>query len=130
MASIAGRYAKFRGSRGFLVGLVVFVSIWLTFHFFFGFDTGFGELNTILSTEASVSLAFFTMVSDVQSEWVRTIIVEIKEMGKAVLDISYAQKEVLVSTSNSVDLLFNEVAELKKQLTEITQTLDSLRGGD
>lgn len=127
MASLAGRYAKFRGSRGFLLGLVVFVGIWLTFHFIFGFDTDFGELNTILSTEASVSLAFFTMVSDVQSEWVKTIIVEIKDMGQAVLDISYAQKEVLVSTSNSVDLLFSEVDMLKKQLAEMSETLAVLR---
>lgn len=119
MASLASTYAKFRGSRGFLFGLVVFVGSWLVFHFIFGFDSDFGELNTILSTEASISLAFFTMVSDAQSEWVNRIILEIREMGAAGLDVSKAQRDVMLSTSKTVEELAVEVAALKQQLNAL-----------
>ncbi len=69
MADVASIYSKFRGSRTFLVGLVTFVAAWLTIHFIHHqFDPDFGELNTLLSMEASISLAFFTMVADKQAQ--------------------------------------------------------------
>lgn len=58
-------YAKFRGSAIFLWGLLGFIGIWLSiFHGLLKFDPDFGIINLILSSEASVSLAFFAMMQE------------------------------------------------------------------
>lgn len=102
MPDFAKFYAAFRGSKGFLVGLVVFIGIWLSYHFTTGFDTEFGLLNTILSSEASVSLAFFTMLSDRQdraqrkhAEALEHMVADIHQIGQATLAMAEAQRDVL-----------------------------------
>jgi|ERR1700744_4460819 len=61
-------YSKFRGSSWFL-GLLIFTcTFWLTMHWLVGMDRDLGGLNIFLSFEASISLAFFTMVNDSQTE--------------------------------------------------------------
>jgi uncharacterized membrane protein len=59
-------YVKFRGSVWFLVILVVFCAAWMAIHWITKFDPDLGLLNIVLSFEASLSLAFFAMVSEFQ----------------------------------------------------------------
>lgn len=59
-------YVKFRASAWFLAILVSTCVLWLTLHFMYGFDKDLGGLNIFLSFEASISLAFFAMVSEFQ----------------------------------------------------------------
>lgn len=61
-------YSRFRGSSWFLGILVATCTLWLSSHWLFGMDKDLGGLNIFLSFEASISLAFFTMVNDAQSE--------------------------------------------------------------
>jgi len=61
-------YSKFRGSTWFLGILVAVCTFWLTSHWLLGMDKDLGGLNIFLSFEASISLAFFTMVNDAQAE--------------------------------------------------------------
>jgi len=84
MPNFAQIYASFRGSKNFLIGLSAFVACWLTFHFTLGYDKDFGALNTILSTEASISLAFFTMVADRQAEHQKETLRTLLTMSKAI----------------------------------------------
>jgi hypothetical protein len=66
--NFAKLYSKFRGSTWFLGLLVGACTFWLTAHWLFGMDKDLGGLNIFLSFEASISLAFFTMVNDSQAE--------------------------------------------------------------
>ena|ERR1700679_3474786 len=61
-------YAKARGSKTFLYGLMGFILAWLAVSSITGFDTDHGLINLILSAEASVSLAFFAMMGEKQDE--------------------------------------------------------------
>lgn len=67
MPNFAKIYSKFRGSTWFLGLLVTTCSTWLATHWLLGMDKDLGGLNIFLSFEASISLAFFTMVSDSQT---------------------------------------------------------------
>lgn len=67
MPDLARWYAHLRGSPAFLLILMGFVGAWLALHYLLGVDKDFGALNLCLSTEASVSLAFFTMTGERQS---------------------------------------------------------------
>lgn len=109
MPNVATIYSKFRGSKGFLIGLATFIGLWMTFHFLFGFDTDFGDLNTILSTEASVSLAFFTMVSDKQASIEKLIIEEIRRIGASTLEIAIAQRAVTELIIKKLDQILEKV---------------------
>lgn len=64
--NFAKLYSKFRGSTWFLGLLMVTIGLWLAAHWILGLDRDLGGLNIFLSFEASVSLAFFTMVNDAQ----------------------------------------------------------------
>lgn len=110
MPDLAVLYATFRGSKSFLVGLVGFVGIWLTFHFIVGFDADFGALNTILSTEASVSLAFFTMVSDRQS---RTQQKQAQAMAEVLVDVR-TMAESLLTIADGERCVYDEIIRLLK----------------
>lgn len=59
-------YAQVRGGKAFLIGLMTYCGIWLTFHYVKGWDADFGTYNMILSTEASVSLAAFAAIGEKQ----------------------------------------------------------------
>lgn len=64
-SNLAHWYAKFRGSATFLWGLLLFIVGWLVFvHHILGLDKDFGIINLLLSSEASVSLAFFAMMQE------------------------------------------------------------------
>lgn len=80
-------YAKFRGSSVFLIGLLAFIGLWLAASTWFNFDRDHGLINLILSSEASVSLAFFAMMqeqTDAQHAEVMTAIKEMLEASKKV----------------------------------------------
>lgn len=62
----ARAYTQFRGSKIFLGLLILMVAGWLGAHWLFGLDPDFGGINLFLSAEASLSLAFFTIVSAMQ----------------------------------------------------------------
>jgi len=64
--NFAQLYAKARGSKTFLYGLLSFIFAWLAVSRATGFDADHGLINLILSAEASVSLAFFAMMGDKQ----------------------------------------------------------------
>jgi uncharacterized membrane protein len=61
---LAKTYAKLRGSAGFLIGLVAFITVWLVGSKILGMDKDHGMINLILSAEASISLAFFAMLQE------------------------------------------------------------------
>lgn len=62
----ASVYAKARGSKWFLIGLVLFVISWLSMSYLSGFDKDHGLINLCLSAEASISLAFFALLNEQQ----------------------------------------------------------------
>lgn len=118
MGNFAAAYATFRGSKTFLIGLLAIVACWLTSHFLTGFDDGFGLLNTFLSIEASISLAFFTMMGDAQSREqakqtaeLERAVNEILRIGAACLDVAQTQRDILREHSDELDTL---VAALKQ----------------
>ncbi len=84
--NLATWYAKFRGSATFLWGLLGFIALWLTvLHGMLKFDPDFGIINLILSSEASVSLAFFAMMqeqTDIQHSEVMNAIKSMLEQAK------------------------------------------------
>ncbi len=67
---IAGAYARFRGSRLFLIVLTAVILFWVIWNSIPGlphFDgDGFGRLNLLLSSEASISVALLIMANDKQ----------------------------------------------------------------
>lgn len=92
--NFASIYSKFRGSTWFLLILLGIMMIWLTFHFLLGTDRDLGGLNLFLSFEASVSLAFFTMVSDAQTaeskkqtDRIEQVLQRMDERDKKVLEV-------------------------------------------
>ena len=64
--NFAQLYAKARGSKAFLFGLMAFIIAWLVISQLTGLDADHGLINLILSAEASVSLAFFAMMGEKQ----------------------------------------------------------------
>lgn len=64
----ARAYARFRGSRNFLLGLAAFIAAGLAAHFVLGWDADFGALNLLLSMEASLSVALLMMWNERQDE--------------------------------------------------------------
>jgi len=81
-------YAKFRGSSTFLIGLLVFIFGWLALHYIFSWwDRDLAGINIILSSEASVSLAFFAMMqeqTDLQHSEVMNAIKQMLEQSQKV----------------------------------------------
>jgi hypothetical protein len=61
-------YTRFRASKIFLLGIVLLIASWLGFHWFFGIDQDLGGINLFLSAEASVSLAFFAIVTELTEQ--------------------------------------------------------------
>lgn len=81
-------YSKIRGSAAFVIFLCLFVGGWLTIHHTTGFDPEFGMLNLFLSTEASISLAFFTMMGDKQDAANKRAIDELTDTVESVQAMS------------------------------------------
>jgi uncharacterized membrane protein len=79
--NLARWYAKFRGSATFLWGLCGFVLFWLiVIHGFLGYDKDFGIINLLLSSEASISLAFFAMMQEQTDMHHAELMLAIKDM--------------------------------------------------
>lgn len=85
--NVAKTYAKFRGSTWFLLGLTGLICCSLLAHFLFGFDKDFGITNLFLSAEASLSLAFFTMLSDQQDAKFEAMLQQMQNNDQKVLEI-------------------------------------------
>jgi uncharacterized membrane protein len=91
---LAKTYAKLRGSSGFLIGLVLFVILWLSSTVITGFDKDHGLINLCLSAEASISLAFFAMLqersdaaSKAQMDIIEQILKKMNERDQQMLEI-------------------------------------------
>lgn len=109
---LARTYAALRGSPIFLLLLASFVTAWLGAHHIWGFDPEFGMLNMCLSIEASVSLAFFTMVGERQSqtqlkqtEALTSVVNDIKLMSASIIEVANAQKAVLETHTQVLETL-------------------------
>lgn len=121
MANYAQLYARFRGSKAFLVGLCGFVAIWLGFHFVFGIDKDMGELNFMLSLEASVSLAFFSMLSDAQDSAQREIVNDIRRIGEATLNMAEAQRDMLADHTALLKAMRDHDKQVLEALTSVLE---------
>jgi uncharacterized membrane protein len=118
MPDFARIYATFRGSKAFLVGLVTFVFTWITLHFVFGIDPEFGMLNLFLSSEASISLAFFTMLSDRQDQHANAQGEALAKMLAALLTIAESQRDMLRDHAEVLRALREGDERLLKVLTK------------
>jgi hypothetical protein len=85
-SQFAQLYARMRGSRSFLIGLCVIVFTWLGFSLWTGFDKDHGLLNLFLSFEASISLAFFAVVSEMQYRVLVELLETIKKEEDVILE--------------------------------------------
>jgi hypothetical protein len=85
--NVAQFYAKARGSKWFLIGLLGIIATWLTVSNLTGFDKDHGLINLFLSAEASLSLAFFTLLNDKQNEKFEQILQAIQNQDKQLLDV-------------------------------------------
>ena len=65
-SKLASAYTKLRGSKLFLGGLIALISGWVAAHFIYHLDPDWGGLNLILSSEASIALALYTMIAMIQ----------------------------------------------------------------
>jgi low affinity Fe/Cu permease len=115
MPNFANMYAAFRGSKTFLVALGAFVAMWLMLHWLDGFDSDFALLNTVLSIEAAVAMAFFTMVSDKQndaqvsqSNELEAAVDEIERIGQASLDVAVAVRQILEENTKLLGQLITD----------------------
>lgn len=88
MVNPAAWYSKIRGSAAFVLFLGLFIGTWLAIHYTTGFDQEFGMLNLFLSTEASISLAFFTMMGDKQDAANKRAIDELTDTVESVQAMS------------------------------------------
>lgn len=117
-------YAKARGSKAFLIALCTFVGGWLTLSGITGFDADHGLINLFLSLEASISLAFFTMVSDKQTEAQNRIIEDIHRLGRAILTMAEAQRDQMTHHSTLLHLLKDGDERLLRILEEANGVKD------
>lgn len=86
---IAAWYKRFRASKYFLLALITFIISWIILHFIEqGFDPDWGTLNLILSTEASIGMGVFMMISDKQDSLQRAQL-------QYMLDLLEAQRTLL-----------------------------------
>jgi hypothetical protein len=101
-SKVAMWYAKFRGSAAFLWGLTGFIVAWLTIHCIISWwDKDLSLINLLLSSEASVSLAFFAMMQE-QTEMYHTELMEtIKKMVKDISEDVDDIKEEVEETSDA-----------------------------
>jgi len=97
-------YAKFRGSSIFLVGLLSFIAVWLMISKWIGFDRDHGLINLILSSEASVSLAFFAMMQE--------------QTDAQHSEVMNAIKTLLEKNSKIDDKILDAVEEIQEELKD------------
>lgn len=102
MPDFARSYVELRGSKGFLWGLVTLVTVWMCLHFLIGLDPDWGMLNLFLSSEASISLAFFTMTSakqelaaQLRDEAQAKAMMRVLNLVEAILPVAEAQRDLL-----------------------------------
>lgn len=103
--TFAYAYAKFRGSKIFLIVLASILFVWIGWNelpFLPHFDDeGFGRLNLFLSTEASLSVALLMMANDKQDalakkqmEYQQHLLEAVLHLLEHHLNISSDQKEI------------------------------------
>lgn len=125
MPDFARLYATFRGSKAFLSGLVTFVAMWMGIHFLTGFDSDWGMLNLFLSLEASISLAFFTMLSDKQDAHSNEQAADVRRIAESILTIAETQRDMLADHAALLHTLRDGDEQILKTLTE-TEVRDGM----
>lgn len=88
-------YLKFRGTRTFLFTLCTFIIVWLLGHFLFKLDEGFGDLNLILSIEASIGVALLMKHNTKEKEKETRLEEERLKQLKYMIDLMEATKDLL-----------------------------------
>jgi hypothetical protein len=96
-------YAKFRGSSIFLIGLLIFIALWLVASTWLSFDRDHGLINLMLSSEASVSLAFFAMMQEQTDSQHAEVMTGIKEMLEASKKVDAEILETVEEIQEKVD---------------------------
>lgn len=125
-ASFADLYTKARGSKAFLVGLCTFIITWLVLSATTGWDADHGLINLMLSSEASVSLAFFSMVNARQAAAQQRALEDMKAALQVLLTISEAQRDVLASQTQ----LLKDMYEHDKKVLATLEEDDEHRSPD
>jgi hypothetical protein len=80
-------YAKVRKGRAFFIGLSLFCGVWVLWNTIPGlphFDQGFGELNLVLSIEASIASSVLLAANEKQDELQRRQLVLLLHLMEAV----------------------------------------------
>lgn len=124
--SFADLYTKARGSKAFLVGLCTFIISWLMLSAATGWDADHGLINLVLSSEASISLAFFAMVNDRQAAAQQRALDDMKAALQVLLTISEAQRDVLASQTK----LLSDMYEHDKKVLATLEEDDERRSPD
>lgn len=88
-------YLKFRGTRTFLFTLCTFIAVWLLGHFLFKLDEEFGDLNLILSIEASIGVALLMKHNAKEKERAAKLEEERIKQLKYMIDLMEATKDLL-----------------------------------
>ncbi len=88
-------YMMFRGSKYFLLALGLLCLVWIVVHWVTGFDSDLGELDTVLSIEASLSLALVGVGADAQEAWQKRMAEDQRRLAVATLAAVEAVKLML-----------------------------------
>lgn len=90
--NLASVYARYRGSPWFVLLLAVFLAFWFVAEWIDpSFDHGFGVLNVILSSEASLSVALLIMATEKQDAIQRKQLEYMLHMMEALRDANSAR---------------------------------------
>lgn len=92
----AERYKQFRSGKAFFIFLTTFIGTWVTIHFLTGFDSDWGELNLLLSMEASIGMSLFMAISDKQDEMQQKQDADNLLILRTILHVAEATRDALV----------------------------------
>ena len=98
-SGLASAYTNLRGSKLFLLSLVSIIVGWIAAHFFLGIDREWGALNLMLSSEASIALAFFTMIAHKQDKNQADVAAYHQKQLEYILEIATAVHAIVAELS-------------------------------
>lgn len=96
---LSARYLALKGTKWFVIIIMIVIAVWMVTHFVFGMDADLGGLNTFLSSEASISQAFQAMGTETSLGLILTVIKMLERMEVMqgyILDVTKATHALLV----------------------------------